>query len=65
MRKKTKISILVIFLMLSAFALERFIFIGIDTSYDPYSEYASNHKEERGSLLGFEFIKTINASEID
>jgi hypothetical protein len=64
-KKKAKIAILVIFLILVGFTSERFIFIGIDTSYDPYSEYASSNKEERGSLLGFEFIKTINSSEID
>ena len=64
MKKEIKITLLIIPIILVAFSLERFVVI-IDTSYDPYSEYASTKKEERGELLDYEFIKTITSDEIN
>ena len=61
LNKKNKIGLLVIFLISFVFIAERLLFIRIDTSYDPYSEYSISKKDERGILLEYEFINTINA----
>ncbi|MBD3351931.1 MAG: hypothetical protein GF364_10640 [Candidatus Lokiarchaeota archaeon] len=65
MKKKLQISILILLITISTFAIERFAFITIDTSYDPYSEYASTIKGERGNLLSYEFVTSIQAEDVN
>lgn len=65
MKKKFKVLLLIMLVSISAFAIERFTFVNIDITDNPYSLYATSVKAERGKLLGYEFIKTINSSEIN
>ncbi|TFG19451.1 MAG: hypothetical protein EU533_06810 [Promethearchaeota archaeon] len=67
MQKKWKVVLLIGIILLSTIvsaALYIFI-VDIDISYDPYSEYANEVVDERGILMGYEFIKTIEANDIN
>lgn len=67
MQKKWKVVLLIGIILLSltvGAALYIFI-VDIDISYDPYSEYANKVADDRGILMYSEFIKTVEASDVN
>ncbi|MGV9174169.1 MAG: hypothetical protein ACOC35_16595, partial [Promethearchaeia archaeon] len=66
-QKKWKAVLLIgiIFLSITVSAVLYIFMVDIDISYDPYSEYANKVVDERGILMDYEFIKTVEANDIN
>ncbi len=65
MVKKLLLTLLITLLIISLFLAERFAFITVDKSYDPYSKIADKKRTLRGQLIDSEFVKRISSEEIN
>lgn len=67
MKKIWIVSLIIVIVLSSAiigFAISIFA-VNIDTSHDPYTDYAATVVDKRGKLLTNDFVKTVDASDIN